>query len=299
MFYYNAGSTCEGSDDSSCNLTSTNNEKKPYKPIEIYSFIDPVCPECWGLEPITRKLFIEYGQYFTLKHLIGTKVDVLNRYKANRRSNTNQWNQTASETGMSWDDDSWFHNPPKSYLASIAVKAAEMQGKAAGNRFLRKLREMLFLEKRNINDHDVMLQCAELANLDVSEFQTDMSSSGTMKALRCDMKITSEMNVTVLPTLVFFNVETADEGLKVTGGYSYEVYVQILTDMLGMEPTPASPPDFQDFIRKYQFLATKEIGLIYNMDDTTVEREMKKLQLKQIVERVPVKYGTFWRYIKE
>lgn len=286
--------TCEGNENQAC---STKHSKKKHKPIEIYSFIDPVCPECWGLEPITRKLTVEYGQYFTLRQLIGAKLDVLNRYKANRRSNTNQWNQTASQTGMSWDDDAWFDHPPCQYSASIAAKAAEMQGKLSGINFLRKLREKLFLEKKNINSEEVILECAKAAHLDMNEFIKDMESKGPLKALQCDMRITSEMNVTVLPTLVFFNAHTVEEGIKVTGGYPYEVYVQILTDMLGEKPIPQSPPNLFDFIKKYQFIGTKEIGLVYNYNSHEVEREMKKLQLKQQVERVPVKYGTFWRYV--
>ena len=35
------------------------------------------------------------------------------------------------------------------------------------------------------------------------------------------------------------------------------------------------------------------------MNKATVEKEMKKLVLKQVVEKIPAKHGTFWRYIKE
>ena len=36
-------------------------------------------------------------------------------------------------------------------LSSVSIKAAELQGRKAGIRFLRKLQEMLFLEKQNIS----------------------------------------------------------------------------------------------------------------------------------------------------
>ena len=44
------------------------------KPLEIYMFIDPLCPECWALEPIMKKLQIEYGQYFTIKYVISGRL---------------------------------------------------------------------------------------------------------------------------------------------------------------------------------------------------------------------------------
>jgi predicted DsbA family dithiol-disulfide isomerase len=43
------------------------------KPVEIYLFIDPICPECWALEPILKKLQIEYGRYFSIKHVLSGK----------------------------------------------------------------------------------------------------------------------------------------------------------------------------------------------------------------------------------
>ena len=46
--------------------------------LEIYMFIDPLCPECWALEPIMKKLQIEYGKYFTIKHVLSGRLLHLN-----------------------------------------------------------------------------------------------------------------------------------------------------------------------------------------------------------------------------
>jgi len=69
--------------------------------------------------------------------------------------------------------------------------------------------------------------------------------------------------------------------------------------MLGFCPEPAPPPPLESFLKHFKFVATKEIAVVYDLDVQEVETEMKKLQLKQKVEKVPVKYGTFWRYVAE
>ena len=131
------------------------NEKKP---IEIYMFIDPLCPECWALEPIMKKLQIEYGQYFKIKHVVSGQLASLNLGRKQKYENIAElWEKTASRFGMSCDGSLWLENPISApYLASIAIKAAELQGRKAGIRFLRKLQEMVFLEKQNISTLEVL-----------------------------------------------------------------------------------------------------------------------------------------------
>ena len=116
-------------------------------------FFDPLCAECWALEPILKKLHIEYGNYFRLKHVLSGKIATLNLDRKHKFENIAElWDKTASRSGMSCDGSLWLENPISSpYLASIAIKAAELQGRKAGIRFLRKLQEMLFLEKQNIS----------------------------------------------------------------------------------------------------------------------------------------------------
>ncbi|MEJ9229413.1 DsbA family protein [Peribacillus butanolivorans] len=271
------------------------------KPIEIYVFVDPLCPECWGLEPIIRKLQIEYGQLFSLRHVLSGKIDSLNMGKNKNYENLAQvWEKTASRSGMSCDGSLWLENPISSpYSASIAIKAAELQGRKLAIRLLRQLQEHVFIGKRDISNIEVLTDCAKTVGLDVEEFLHDINSSSAAKGFQCDLKITSEMEVTEIPSLVFFNQNIEEEGIKVSGVYSYEVYVQILEDMLNGLPAPAEPPSLEEFLSCFKLVATKEIETVYNMNKNNVELEMKKLVLKQVAEKIPAKYGTFWRYTEK
>ncbi|WP_428911390.1 ClpXP adapter SpxH family protein [Niallia sp. Krafla_26] len=270
------------------------------KSIEIYMFFDPLSAECWALEPILKKLTVEYGKYFTLKHVLSGKIATLNLDRKQKfESIAELWDKTACRSGMSCDGSLWLENPISSpYLASIAIKAAELQGRRLGIRFLRKLREMLFLEKQNISTLEVLQACAEKVGLDVAEFLSDIHSNSAAKAFQCDLKITSEMEVTEIPTLVFFNENIEDEGIKITGSYPYEIYEQIIREMLQDSPIRETPPPLETFLKHYHVVASKEVAVVYNKSIQEVEKELKKLQLKQVVEKIPAKHGTFWRYIQ-
>lgn len=236
------------------------------KPLEIYVFIDPLCPECWALEPVLKKLRLEYGVYFRLRHVLIGKLSNLNDIPKKREAVADYWEKTASRTGMSCDGSLWIENPITSpYIVSIAIKAAELQGKKQGLRFLRKVQELVFLEKRNISDIQILVDCAEDVSLDVDEFLQDIHSESAAKAFQCDLKITSEMEVTESPSLVFFNEHIEDEGLKISGLYSYDIYVQVLQEMLGKEPSPLPLPPLEEFLKYFGFVASKEIAVVYDM----------------------------------
>lgn len=268
------------------------------KPIEIYVFIDPLCPECWSLEPFLKKLSIEYGRFFTIRPILTGKMANLNKQKFDRPKKLREtWEKTACRTGMSCDGDVWIENPITfPWIASIAVKAAELQGKKRGREFLRKVQEQLFLNKQDVTMESVLLELAEETRLDIEEFKEDLYSHTAKKALQCDLKLTKEMEVDQVPTLVFFNEAEEEEGLKITGVYSYDVYVRILKEIMKKEIFPADKPPLEEFLSHFGFVGNKEIAVVYDWTEAETEKEMKKLQLKQLVEKVPVKYGVFWKY---
>lgn len=241
------------------------------KPIEIYAFIDPLCHSCFDLQPILRKLQVEYEKYFTLRIVLSTQLATLN----SKDIKVDELTHPA--------------------LPSIAVKAAELQGKRAGIRFLQKLQEHVFLDTKNVTSYQMLMDIANKANLDMEEFEADIKSKEATHAFQCDLYISREMDVTEVPSIVFFNERIEDEGLKVGGVYSYEVYKKILEEMVDEQIVPQDPPDLDDLFKRYNTLSTLEIAAIYGVTNYAAERELKKRTLLQQLERIPAAHTIHWR----
>ncbi len=250
------------------------------KPIEIYVFIDPFCEECWLLNPVIKKLQLQYGDYFTLKHVLCGNLTVLNN--GNRRQKTNMMEPGAVVP----------------HLAAISIKAAELQGKRKGIRFLRRLQELLFAEQANITDINTLEKCARSVGLDCKEFIRDIYSSSAARAFQCDIRISSEMNVTEMPAMVFFNEHIEDEGLKITGRYSYSIYVQILKELMGGYAQPSKIPPLEKYLSGQSIISTHDLSVIYDIPYQQMERKLKKLQLQRKVEKIHSAYGSYWKCLQ-
>lgn len=268
------------------------------KPVEIFVFIDPLCPESWSLEPILKKLSVEYGRFFTIQPILSGSLDKLNKGQIKKPNELKEaWDRTAKLTGMSCDGDLWLENPISTpSVASLAIKAAELQGKRAGRVFLRRVQENVFLKKQNISDESVLRNCAEQANLDVEEFNNDLYSISARKALQCDLKLTKEMDVNTVPTLVFFNQVIDKEGIKITGLHDYETYVDVLKEILQKQLFPSEKPSLEQLLKFYKVVGTTEVSVVYDWSLSKAEKELKKLLLKRKVRKIEVKYGNFWQY---
>lgn len=257
------------------------------KPVEIYVFIDPLCEDCWSLEPFLKKLTMEYGQYFTLRPILTGDYQPLVRER----------NECSYPKTVLQPDNILLNNAVSfPWRTSLAIKAAELQGRKAGTRFLRTIQEALFLNKQDITADEILIECAKIAKLDLEEFREDMYSASAKKAFQCDVKLSKELEIDESPSIVFFNESEEDSGIKISGLYSYDVYVNVLHQMLQRDPQPAAKPPVEEFLSSYKFVGSREISLIYDWTNAQTEKEMKKLQLKQMVERIPIKHDTFWKY---
>ncbi|TFB15116.1 DsbA family protein [Filobacillus milosensis] len=288
------------------NLASNDNSQVDFcriidKPIEIYVFIDPLCPECWSLEPYIKKLAMEYGCYFKIRPIVSSNLTNLNNKPSKKSKDlASYWEKTACRTGMSCDGDLWYENPVSSpSIVALAIKAAELQGQRLGSKFLRKLQEYLFLDKKNISNENVLFEIADKVNLDLDEFKKDIHSNTAKRALKCDWNLTCEMDVEQLPTVVMFNREHDADGLRVSGLYNYNIYLRALFETLGKKVQPTRKPSLEDFLCHFEFVATKEVAVVFDWSIEKAEKELKKLVLKQKVKQVPVKYGMFWQYVND
>lgn len=249
------------------------------KPIELYIFIDPLCPSALSLQSVVRKLMLEYEHYFTWKYVISTKLTALNCVSRRIKG---------CLTGAELD----ITHPA---LPSLAIKAAELQGKKAASRYLLKVQEHALLKTKNVYTYSALVDIARESNLDIDEFVKDFGSKEAARAFQCDLYITREMEIDEVPSIVFFNECIEDEGLKVSGTYSYDIYVQILQEMIDEKIVRKPLPTFDELFKQFHFLTTQEIAEIYSISEQDAERELKKRMLQQKIERLSNDHITLWR----
>jgi predicted DsbA family dithiol-disulfide isomerase len=106
---------------------------------------------------------------------------------------------------MPIDGDIWLKDPlDSSYPPSIAFKAAQIQDKSKALDFMRELREMVFLKKKNIAKWEHIAAAAEKVGLDTHKLKADFE--GKAKELfQEDLKLAREMGVRGFPTMFFTN----------------------------------------------------------------------------------------------
>lgn len=263
--------------------------------IEVYAFINPLCSLSWEMEPILKRLQLEYGKYICIKHILSGNFAGASDYQQLRSHQP--FSRAVSETGAAcYEQNISYRYESIPHNASLAIKAAELQGKKRGIRFLRKLQQYHFIKNKDLSKMDVLVECAEAVQLDVEEFLSDISSHMAEKALQCDIKVAEEMDVQEVPSLVFFNEKTEDEGIKVSGIYSYDIYKNILKELMPSLPDPAPLPMIESFIRFYQVTTSKEIAAVYNLNIRAVDSEMKNLTKKGTVQKILTDHGVFWKY---
>lgn len=183
--------------------------------VEAFYFTDPLCSWSWALEPERRRLETEFGQAIHWRTVMGgmipdwlTYSDPLNSVSRPAQMGP-QWLHVKSLTGVEIDERIWAEDPPgSSYPACLAVKAAQLQGRAAGESYLNRVRRAVMQERRNISRSEVLLELADELDgkgvfpFDAHLFRSDLDSEAAREAFRDDLKETRYREVGRFPTLI-------------------------------------------------------------------------------------------------
>jgi putative protein-disulfide isomerase len=198
--------------------------------VEYYT--DPLCSWSWAFEAQWRRLRYEYGSRLSWQYRMGGLIadwrnyeDPLNDVRLPAQMGP-QWFQVRELTGMPLDERIWQEDPPSSsYPACVAVKAAQRQGQVEAEAFLRRLREAVMMERRNIARQDVLLAIAEEtageSNLDLDLFRNDLPAPETLDAFRQDLRDAGYYNIGRFPTLLLHR--NNGHGLILVGYRPYEL----------------------------------------------------------------------------
>lgn len=272
------------------------NTKPGKKPIKVVYYTDPICSSCWGIEPQLRKLKLEYGDVIDIEYRMGGLLPdwSYNSGGISKPSDVaHHWDEVSRYYDMPIIGDVWLEDPlPSSYPPSIAFKAAELQGREKAILFLREIREMVFLQKKNITKWEYLESAAKNVGLDIVQFKKDYE--GRAKELfNEDLKLGKELGVRGFPTMFFTDASGKTE--MVYGSKPYSVYEGALLKLQPKSVKAAYDTGWEYVFSKYHSLTAKEFAELTGTARNESEGILDELTAQGKLEKFMTKNGAIWR----
>lgn len=265
-------------------------------PLKVIYYTDPICSSCWGIEPQLRKLKLEYGQAIEIEYRMGGLLPdwSYNSGGISKPSDVaHHWDEVSLYYDMPIDGDVWLEDPlHSSYPPSIAFKAAQIQDKEKAVVFLRALRELLFLEKKNITKWEHLEAAARQAGLDIDQFRTDYE--GKANALfQEDLRLGKELGVRGFPSLFFVN----DNGQSafIYGSKPYPFYEVAVLKLAPNAPKAEYKRNWEALFAKYPTLTAREFAELSGTPRSESEKVLDDLVAIGKLGKVTTKNGALWK----
>lgn len=267
------------------------------KPVKMVYFTDPICSSCWAIEPQLRKLKLEYGSSIEIEYRMGGLLPdwSYNSGGISKPSDVaHHWDEVSTYYDMPIDGDVWLEDPlHSSYPPSIAFKAAQMQDNAKAVLFLRAIREMLFLQKKNITRWEHIESAALQVGLNAAQLKTDFEGKATT-LFKEDLDMARQFGVRGFPTIFFTN----NAGLKemVYGSKPYTFYESAVQKLNPSASKTAYDKDWESLFLKYYSLTAKEYSELSGTARKESEAFLNELVEKGKLEKRTTKNGAMWKY---
>ena len=265
------------------------------KPLKLIYFTDPICSSCWGIEPQLRKLKLEYENILDIEyHMGGLLPDwSYNSGGISKPSDVaHHWDEVSVYYDMPIDGDVWLEDPlNSSYPPSIAFKAAEMQDKDKAIDFLRILREMVFLKKKNITKWEHITMAAEETGLDVIKLKTDFEGDAK-KFFEDDLKLARDYGVRGFPTIFIHNKSGEKDMIYGTKPYSLFEAAILMLDPSAVKKEYSKNQEV--LFSKYNSLTAREFSELSGISRNESEKYLDELTDNGILEKLMTKNGSLW-----
>ncbi len=270
-------------------------EKPLQKPVRITYFTDPICSSCWGVEPQLRKLKLEYGEYFEIDYKMGGLLPDwnYNRGGISKPSDVaHHWDEVSLYYEMPIDGNIWIEDPlHSSYPPSIAFKAAQRQSPKKAIAFLRRIREMVFMEKKRITKWEYLVEAALEVGLDVVQLKADFEGPA-LQDFKEDLFQTQTFEVQGFPTF-FFKDETGNQFI-VCGFKPYQYFEKAILNLVPDVQKKTIKSDLESMFEYYPTLTSKEFAVLTDTSVSDAERKLYAYYQQNMLEKIEIKNGILW-----
>lgn len=285
---------CETTIENDDSAAQSNIQAKE-KSLKLLYYTDPICSSCWGIEPQIRKLKLEYGNAIDIDYKMGGLLPdwSYNSGGIGKPSDVaSHWDEVSVHYDMPIDGDLWLEDPlDSSYPPSIAFKAAQMQDEEKARLFMREVREMVFLQKKNIAKWEHLASAAKTVGLNVEQLKTDYE--GKAKILfEEDLKLAKELGVRGFPTIFF--MDNAGNMETVYGSRPYAFYEMAILKLNPNTTKSEYSKNWETLFSKYNTLTAKEYAELSGTPRNESENKLNALSEKGTLKKFTTKNGSIW-----
>ena len=278
--------------------------------IEIIEFTDPACTWCWGSEPLLRKLEYHFGRKLEVGYVMCGLVKDAKTFMDPGNSIGGDLTQFNQQVAEHWLKASKKHGMPvqtdgfelftesnrSTYPMNIAYKAAQFQGEAIANRFLRRMREAVAAEARQANRTEVLVELASDVGLDISMLITSISDGSAEQAFKDDQDIMHQYSIRGFPSYLLKGVEGKE--IVMRGYQTYDDFLAVINmlseDIVNPPNIVANEETVLDFISRYGHIAPVELQEAFNLDKDATKNWLDRLINKGVVSTQKVGGGAFY-----
>ena len=242
-----------------------------------------------------KKLKLEYGDHIEIDYRMGGLLPnwTYNSGGISKPSDVaHHWDEVSLHYEMPIDGDVWLVDPlDSSYPPSIAFKAAQIQSKEKAVLLMREMREMLFLNKKNIAKWEHIATAAERVGLNVEQLKIDFEGRGKI-LFEEDLKLAKENGVRGFPSIFFIN----DSGSKemIYGTKPYPFYETAVLKMFPSAKKNEYSKNWEFLFGKYPSLTAKEFAELSGLKKIESEKILDDLFVKGKLEKLTTKNGSLW-----
>ena len=248
-------------------------------PVSILYVTDPICSHCWAMEPTWRRFLYHYGEHVDVTHLYGGLLPGWEGFmdSGGIRQPSDlppHWDEVAQRYGQPIDPSVWHSDPlDSSYPASEAMKAVRAIAPELEEEYLRRIRQALFLEARNIARSEVLVACAADVGIDPVRFAEALEAPASREAFDTDRETMKTMGLRGFPTLVVTG-PASEEPRVMRGSQPFFRLERGLEAVLGELP-PARETSVESVLREYGSGTTREFSEVLELDEEATAKALR------------------------
>ena len=158
--------------------------------------------------------------------------------------------------------------------------------------FLRRMRELLFLEKKNITKWDNIAMAAIDAKLDVNQLKEDYLHGKAEQDFLEDLELGQQLGIRGFPTIIFID-EKGNEQL-VYGSKSYKDYELAIKKLLPLSKKKHYDTSLYNLLSHYPTLTVKEYAELANKNIIIAKQILDELNKTAELKRTETKNGNLY-----